>query len=113
MKLKIWLYSVLTFVGFVLPNYVIFQAIRNTGTFDLAEFGRSFGYNYYTQFTAADFLITASTVSVFYVFEMKKLGLRVRFLPIIGTFLVGVSFGFPMFLLLRELSEDKATNSKR
>ena len=106
MNTKIILYSTLTIIGFLVPNYIVFQTIILTGAFDFSEFFRSFDYNYYTRFTAADFGITAISFLTYYFLEFKKINLKVRFLPLLGTFLVGVSFGFPLFLLLKEMSQN-------
>jgi Terpene cyclase DEP1 len=110
MNHKIILYSILTIIGFFVPNYVVFQTILSTGTFDFLEFFRSFDYNYYTRFTAADLGITGIAFLTYYFLEFKKLDLKVRFLPLLGTFLVGMSFGFPLFLLLKEISQNNYKN---
>jgi cytochrome c biogenesis protein CcdA len=110
MNHKIILYSILTIIGFLVPNYIVFQTVLSTGTFDFLEFFRSFNYNYYTRFTAVDLGITGFTFLTYYFLEFKNLDLKQRYLPILGTFLVGLSFGFPLFLVLKEMSQNNYKN---
>jgi Terpene cyclase DEP1 len=105
-KTKIYLFF--TILGFILPNWVIFETFRITGEFDFGLFFEAMNSSLYARFIASDFLITATTCLVYYILEWRagKLG-RWAATPLLGTFLVGISFGFPLFLLIRELNSSR------
>jgi Terpene cyclase DEP1 len=42
--------------------------------------------------------------------EGTRLRVRLLWLPTIGTLIVGVSFGFPLFLFLRQVMLDQKTD---
>jgi len=48
---------------------------------------------------------------VFIYAERKTVALRHRWFPLVGTLVVGVSFGFPLYLYLRQRALD-ATQAK-
>ena len=56
---------------------------------------------------AFDLMIAAITGVVFIVREGRRLKVRILWLPLLGTFLVGFSFGLPFFLYLRERTLEK------
>lgn len=49
-----------------------------------------------------DVIISATVLIPFILIEGKRLGMARLWMPVAGTFLVGVSCGLPMFLYLRE-----------
>ncbi len=49
-----------------------------------------------------DFMVVVLTALVFAVWETLRLKIRFTWIPLIGTFLIGASFGLPFFLYLRE-----------
>ena len=53
-------------------------------------------------FFGMDVLVSAVVLIFFLRREGKRLGVRHLWLPIVGTFAVGVSLGLPLFLYLRE-----------
>jgi hypothetical protein len=53
-------------------------------------------------FFGMDVLVSALVLISFVRSEGKRLGVRHRWLPIVGTLAVGVSLGLPLFLYLRE-----------
>ncbi len=53
-------------------------------------------------FAWLDVIVSALVLLVFMGTDGRKKGIRYLWLPVIGTFLVGVSFGLPLFLYLRE-----------
>jgi uncharacterized protein DUF2834 len=53
-------------------------------------------------FFGMDVLVSAVVLIFFLRREGKRLGVRHLWLPIVGTFMVGVSLGLPLFLYLRE-----------
>ncbi|MFU1796232.1 DUF2834 domain-containing protein [Paenibacillus azoreducens] len=60
-------------------------------------------------FAWLDVIVSVVVLTAFILYESKriKMGLRLLWIPIIGTFTVGVSFGLPIFLFLRELHIEK------
>lgn len=50
-----------------------------------------------------DVIISALVLIPFILIEGKRLGMGRLWMPVVGTFLVGVSCGLPMFLYLREM----------
>lgn len=59
-------------------------------------------------FFGLDVVVSAFVLFVFVFAEGRRLALSLRWLPIIATLLVGVSFGFPLFLYLRQRALDAA-----
>jgi len=58
--------------------------------------------NRISAFFAWDVLISAVVVVGFFRSEGKRLGVKLVWLPILGVLPIGVSFGLPLFLYLRE-----------
>ena len=65
--------------------------------------------NRISAFFAMDVIISAIVVIWFIQSEGKDLRVKFLWLPTIGTLVVGVSFGFPLFLFLRQLMLDRTT----
>ena len=65
--------------------------------------------NRISAFFAIDVIISAIVLIWFIQSEGKRLRVRLLWLPTVGTLVVGVSFGFPLFLLLRQVSLDRTT----
>lgn len=55
-------------------------------------------------FAWLDVLVSAVVLLIFIVAEGTRLRMRKLWLPIVGTLAVGVSFGLPLFLFMREKS---------
>ncbi|MFW5689120.1 MAG: DUF2834 domain-containing protein [Spirochaetota bacterium] len=49
-----------------------------------------------------DFMVVVVTAIVFGAWEAFRLKIRLAWIPLLGTFLFGASFGLPFFLYLRE-----------
>lgn len=50
-----------------------------------------------------DVIVSAFVLIPFILIEGKRLAMERLWMPVVGTFLVGVSCGLPMFLYLREM----------
>jgi len=59
-------------------------------------------------FFGLDVVISGLVLFLFIAAEGRRFSLSARVLPIIGTLLVGVSLGFPLFLYLRQRELDDA-----
>ncbi|MBB3981727.1 hypothetical protein GGR44_001374 [Sphingobium fontiphilum] len=57
-----------------------------------------------SSFFALDVILSALTLTLFVIMQGRRDGVRPLWLPVAGTFLVGVSFGLPLFLALREIA---------
>jgi len=83
----------------------------------LLEHGLNFGIflrelfaNRISAFFALDVIVSAIVLICFIQGEGKRLSVRLLWLPTIGTLVVGVSFGLPLFLFLRQAMVDRKTD---
>lgn len=67
--------------------------------------------NRISAFAWLDIIISAVVLIGFILYEGKRIGIKHKWIPIIGTLTVGVSFGLPFFLLLREIQMEKMRDS--
>ena len=65
--------------------------------------------NRISAFFAMDVIVSAIVLIWFIQSEGKRSRVRLLWLPTVGTLLVGVSFGFPLFLFLRQVTLDRTT----
>jgi hypothetical protein len=65
--------------------------------------------NRISAFFAMDVIVSAIVLIWFIQSEGKRLRVRLLWLPKVGTLVVGVSFGFPLFLFLRQATLDRRT----
>ena len=98
----------LCMLGAVLPLSQFMGFLVEHG-FDLALMWSQIIISPISRFLAYDLFISGAAVVVFMYVEGRKVGMGwwQRILPLVGTFLVGVSFGFPLFLYLREIRLEK------
>ncbi len=95
------LYLALAVLGTVLPFTAYASWTANHGLDPLAFLAGPFVNGAGTMF-ALDLIVAAATALVFMAIEGRRLGVRPLWLPLGGTFLVGLSFGLPVFLYLRQ-----------
>ena len=95
------LYLVLCIAGLVLP-YSQFLPWLTAHGFDAMLFVRELFANRIGGFFGWDVIISACVLFAFAVTESRRLRMPVPWAPIAGTLLVGVSFGLPLFLFMRE-----------
>jgi hypothetical protein len=95
------LYFILTVVGTVLPLGRFIPWLAEHGP-DLPLFFRELFSTRIGGFFGIDVLVSAVTLIIFIRREGKRTEMRLRWLPIAATCLVGVSCGLPLFLYLRE-----------
>lgn len=67
--------------------------------------------NRISTFFGLDVLVSAVVVVGFVRTESKRLGVRLIWLPILGVLAVGVSFGLPLFLYLRESALEETASA--
>lgn len=97
-------YLALAIIGVIIPYYFGFLIFRETGTFDIIDFIRDSTANNSARFLAGDLSITVLTAIVFMIYEGTTKKIKYWWIGIAGIFLVGASFGLPLFLYLREKS---------
>jgi len=95
-------------LGLVLPSSQFVPWLLEHGL-NVALFIRELFANRISAFFAMDVIISAIVLIWFIQSEGKRLRVRLLWLPTIGTLVVGVSFGFPLFLFLRQVTLDRTT----
>ena len=76
---------------------------------NITLFCRELFANRISSFFAMDVIVSAIVLLWFIQSEGRRLRVRLLWLPTIGTLIVGVSFGLPLFLLLRQAMLDRST----
>jgi len=108
MKLR-YLYLLFAVLGLILPYWQFIPWVAEHDGVNMPLFLRDLFANRVSAFFAIDVFVSAVVLISFIQNEGKRLGVRLLWLPTIGTLLVGVSFGFPIFLYLRQLQLDRKT----
>jgi hypothetical protein len=101
-----YLYLLLCVLGFTLPYSQFVPWLWKHGL-NLNLLCRELFANRISAFFAMDVIISAIVLIWFVQSEGKRLQMRLLWLPTIGTLIVGVSFGFPLFLFLRQVTLDR------
>jgi hypothetical protein len=100
-------YLICCVLGLVLPYSQFVPWLLEHGL-NVALFIRELFANRISAFFALDVIVSAIVLILFIQGEGKRLRLGLLWLPTVGTLLVGVSFGFPLFLFLRQVTLDRA-----
>jgi hypothetical protein len=100
------IYFLSSIVGFTLPYALFFSWLSEYG-FDIALFFDEIFSSKLSLFAWADVFISAFVLIVFIIYEGKRLSMQKLWLPIVATLSVGVSFGLPLFLYMREIQTAK------
>jgi hypothetical protein len=103
-------YLILCIAGFVLP-YSQFLPWAAAHGLDASLFTRELFSNRIGGFFGLDVIISACVLVSFVVSEGRRLNMSRLWLPVIGTLLVGVSFGLPLFLYMRQARVDDRDNA--
>ena len=90
----------LTIVGFLVPNTMVAIHLIDGG--DLSDYLEVWEESLPAAQLVADLVIAAIAFLVWAVWEGRRLGMRTWWVPIPASLLVGLCFGLPLFLLLRE-----------
>jgi hypothetical protein len=101
-------YLVCCVLGLLLPYSRFVLWLLEHGL-NVTLFFREMFANRISTFFAMDVIISAIVLIWFIQSEGKRLRVRLLWLPTIGTLIVGVSFGFPLFLFLRQMILDRTT----
>src|SRR5213075_871671 len=106
MKLR-HLYLVLAILGLILPYAQFVPWLLANGPNGVLLVREMFT-NRIAAFFVFDVVISAVVLIVFVLKEGERVKVRHIWLPIVATFLVGVSLGLPLFLYLRQRQLDHA-----
>ncbi|MCQ6557279.1 DUF2834 domain-containing protein [Paenibacillus mendelii] len=101
-----YFYGILVVLGVVLPYSQFLPWIIQNGL-DPSQLIGEITQTRIGSFAWMDVLVSAIVLIGFILFEGKRSGMRFLWLPIVGTLVVGVSLGFPLFLLLREIHMER------
>lgn len=96
------LYLIFCILGILLPYSQFVPWVVTQHGVPLGLFVRELFANRIGGFFGMDVLVSAAVLMSFVQREGKRLRVRHLWLPIVGTLVVGVSLGFPLFLYLRE-----------
>ena len=101
-------YLVWCVLGLVLPYSQFVPWLLEHGLNVTLLFRELFA-NRISAFFAMDVIVSAIVLIWFIQSEGKRLRVRFLWLPTVGTLVVGVSFGLPLFLFLRQVRLDRTT----
>jgi Terpene cyclase DEP1 len=96
-------------LGLILPYSQFIPWIAERHALNISTFLRDLFANRISAFFAMDVVVSAVVLISFIQTEGKRLQMRLLWLPTLGTLLVGVSFGLPLFLYLRQLQMKRVT----
>jgi Terpene cyclase DEP1 len=103
-------YLILCILGFVLPYSQFVPWVLAHG-FDARLFVHELFSNRIGGFFGLDVIVSAFVLIPFVLAEGRRLSMKQLWAPVVGTLCVGVSFGFPLFLLMREPYLTQSVNS--
>ena len=106
-----YFYGIFSILGILLPFSQFVPWILANG-FEIPLLIAEASSNAISSFAWLDVIVSAVVLLVFIFFESSRLQMRYWWLPVVGTLTVGVSFGLPLFLLLRELHLENERTSK-
>jgi len=95
-------YTVMCVLGFVLPYLALISWFFDERTNGLGDIARDIFVNGLSSMGWVDVIITAIVVLAFVRTEGFRMKMGSVAAPVVGTCLVGPSFGLPLFLLMRE-----------
>jgi hypothetical protein len=99
-------YLICCVLGLLLPYSQFVPWLLEHGL-NVALFCRELFANRISAFFAIDVIVSAIVLIWFIQDEGKRLRVRLLWLPTVGTLVVGVSFGLPLFLFLRQMTLDR------
>ena len=101
-------YLICCVLGLLIPYTQFVPWVLEHGL-NVTLFCRELFANRISAFFAMDVIVSAIVLIWFIQGEGKRLRVPFLWLPTVGTLVVGVSFGFPLFLYLRQVTLDRTT----
>ena len=105
-------YLGLCLAGIVLPYWSLVPWFMEHGL-DLTLFWQELFANRIGAFFGVDVFVSAIVLFVFVFAEGRRVAVPHLWLPVLGTLLVGVSLGFPLFLYMRQRKLDDSASAAR
>jgi hypothetical protein len=102
-------YLILCLVGLLVPNSLFFPWLLEHGV-NPQRFVQDMFANGVSAFFGMDVVLSAVALGAFVLVESARIRLNRSWLPIVATFLVGVSLGLPLFLYRRQVHLDRAAS---
>ena len=102
-----YVFGLLCVLGVLLPMSMLIPWININGL-NLVQLYIEISSDKISAFAWLDVVVSAVVLIAFIVHEGKKQKMSRLWMPIVATLSVGVSFGFPLFLLMRELQLEKS-----
>ena len=91
----------LTAVGFLVPNTMVAVFLIENGV-DVGGYAEEWFDSLPSAQLTADLVIAAVAFLLWAAWEGRRLGMRTWWVPIPASLFVGLCFGLPLFLLMRE-----------
>lgn len=101
-----WLYALLCVLGLVLPYYFFAPYALENGLSIRLLFSQLFA-NPVSSFFGVDVIVSSVVLWAFIYQEARRRRLKLWWLCVLASLTVGVSLGFPLFLLLREIETER------
>jgi hypothetical protein len=95
------IYLCLCAAGTIVPYWQLLPFLRAHGL-DLRLMVEQLFAAPVSAFFGADVIVSSLVLAVFVIVDAQRHGVRHLWAPILGTLLVGVSLGLPLYLYLRE-----------
>ncbi|HIP46899.1 MAG TPA: DUF2834 domain-containing protein [Campylobacterales bacterium] len=95
------MYLLLAFLGILLPYSLFLPWLLKHGL-DFQLFFQELFINDIAGTGGLDILAVTIAIVVFIIFEGKRLAVKKFWIPALGTIMIGVGFGLPLFLYMRE-----------
>lgn len=108
--MKKYIYLVLAAAGVALPMSQFIPASM-AGEFSVGGMFEAMFANRTIAGVSLDFTVVVATSLVLGVTETMRLKVKLWWVALAGTFLIGASFGLPFFLFMRERSIEKGAES--
>jgi hypothetical protein len=108
---KKYIYLALAILGIILPMSQFIPASLD-GEFTIGGMFQAMTANRTITGVTLDFTVAVITGLFFGVLEAIRLRIKLAWIALVGTFLIGFSFGLPFFLYLRELALERATPAR-
>ena len=98
-----WLYLFLACLGAIFPTLSNIEFFNTYGPgFDLSLFVNLANSNPAAESLSRDLFIGATSVTIWIVFEARRLQIKYLWLVILSSFTIAFAFSAPLFLFLRE-----------
>jgi hypothetical protein len=104
------IYLLLGFLGVVLPYSQFLPWIADNG-FNVPLLIEQITTSRIAAFGWLDVLVSALVLFVFVLADGQKRKVSNPWLPVVGMLTVGVSLGLPLYLYLREVAQERSTQS--